>query len=245
MRECDACALFNSTLTPARRPAAAALLLAPLGVMRELIAKLGVGAVASSGTAAGGASIAGGAAGGCAGGALSGGFTLIAGKAAVAVATATLVAAGASDLKHVGSHHRQAKHHAAPARVVPAAAPAAVVPRAHDVGPQPITSSRAPAERSKPEAEKRGEPAASGDPANDGTSTGTTTAPSVPKGTTDEPGSQPMSGSEPVESQGFSSPSSPPASGGSPSTHAGDSAPPASTGTTPVDPSNTYSEPAP
>ncbi|MFL5828218.1 MAG: sigma-70 family RNA polymerase sigma factor [Thermoleophilaceae bacterium] len=241
MRQCDACALFNSTLAPARRPAAAALLLGPLGLMRDIVGKLGIGAVASGGTAAGGASIAGGAAGGCAGGAMSGGLTLIAGKAAVAVATATLVAAGASDFEHVTAHHRKAKHHAAPpARVVPASAPAATVPRAHDVGPQPITSSSRPAESSRPAAGKDGKPAAPGAPASEGAPTAKP-APSVPKGTTDEPGSQPIKGAEPVESQGFTAP----AAGGSPTPGAGESAPPASGDAAPVDPSNSYSEPAP
>ncbi|HEX8857273.1 MAG TPA: hypothetical protein VF752_16890, partial [Thermoleophilaceae bacterium] len=147
---------------------------------------------------------------------------------------------------HVAAHHKHAKHHASqPARIAPATGAPAVAPRAHELGPQPISSSRTPAEPSKRAADKRSGPAATGTQPNDGSTTGNTTAPSVPKGTTDEPGAQPITGSEPVESQGFRSPSQPPAAGGSPTTHAGDTAPPASSGATPVDSSNTYSEPAP
>jgi hypothetical protein len=144
-------------------------------------------------------------------------------KAAVAVATATLVAAGAADIHKVTTHHRHAHPvaHVAPAVRVPVAISAGTAQRGI-----PIVHHTAPAS-TKDEHTQHQQPAAdngagttgssttSSDalPATQGGGSGTFPDTPAPPSTTDapaghdtpptDPASQPIGAKEPVQVQGF------------------------------------------
>jgi RNA polymerase sigma factor (sigma-70 family) len=219
-KACEACGAVRAAV-PARRRAAAALLLPVLG-LRDLVAKLGLGAAAGGG--AGGAGLVGGgtaagcagAAGGACGGTVTAALGALGSKAAVAVATATLAAAGAADIDHA----RHSRHHA------PTAAPAAAqVPvalqgeRAHPYGGAVhVTRARAPAPGAAKGSQQptHGGPTA-GDklpatPADgseippDGTSPTLASTPIGYDESPTDPASQPIDAPEPVQTQGFQGP---------------------------------------
>jgi RNA polymerase sigma factor (sigma-70 family) len=228
-KHCDACAAYRDELGMTGRRAAALVPLLPLALLRELVGRLGAGAAGGTGAAglAGGSAAAGrGAAATAAGGAASGAVTAAIGaigtKAAVAVATATLVAAGAADIKRVSHHHRQAS--APSAAVVEPAAPVAVTAGQA----QPVTSSRSHSGLAASSTHKRkthhtgkakttdggsstttsqlpvtqaggGAGTFPDSPPPAGTSQGTTTHEPAPT----DPASQPLHGPEPVQVQGF------------------------------------------
>ncbi|HEY2601838.1 MAG TPA: sigma-70 family RNA polymerase sigma factor [Thermoleophilaceae bacterium] len=125
-RHCELCGTYQAELGVSRRAAAAAFLpLAPAALVKALLSRFGAGAAAGSGAASAGAT--GGAAGatsGAAGGAISATLGAVGAKAAVAVATATLVAAGAADLHRSSTHHRPHAAPAAQAQAAPVALPA-------------------------------------------------------------------------------------------------------------------------
>ena len=235
-KHCDACAAYRDELGITRRRAAAFVPLLPLVLLRELIGRLGAGAAGGTGAAglAGGstaagtgaaATAAGGgatAAGGAASGAVTAAIGAIGTKAAVAVATATLVAAGAADIKRVSHHHHKAS--APNAAVVEPAAPVAVTAGQA----QPVTSTRSHSGLAGSSTHKRktqhsgkakttdsgsstttnqlpvtqaggGAGTFPDSPPPAGPSQGTTTHEPAPT----EPASQPLHGPEPVQVQGF------------------------------------------
>jgi RNA polymerase sigma factor (sigma-70 family) len=223
-RECEVCAAYQAELGVGRR-AAAFWPLAPVALVRELLSKLGIGAGAAGAGAGAGA-----------GGAAITTTTLgaIGGKAAVVVATAGLVAAGATNIQHSQHHHR-----GAPAPVV-RSAPAPAAPSARDAYVHRV----APAthvEHKRGAAHKNAAPAPRRDstttqlPVTPTTGGGTfpdtpppaDTAPKVAGGDTvpTDPSQQPMGAPEPVQVQGFDPPKDQTADGStSPTT--GDTQPP-------------------
>jgi RNA polymerase sigma factor (sigma-70 family) len=126
-RHCDVCGEYQAELGLRRRAAAAFIPLAPIALLRVLAGRLGIGAAGGTGAglAGGGAAGGGAAAGGSAGGAVTATLGAVGAKAAVAVATATLVAAGAADM-HRASHRH---HHESSATRSPRALAPPVVPR--------------------------------------------------------------------------------------------------------------------
>jgi RNA polymerase sigma factor (sigma-70 family) len=246
-KRCDTCAAYRDELGMAGRKAAAFLPVLSLAMARELLSRLGVGAAGGTGAAglAGGGTAAGtGAAATAAGGAASGAVTAAIGaigtKAAVAVATASLVAAGAADL-HRASHHRYTA--AAKAAVVQPVAPvAATAGEAQPVtsaAGHPALSARSAHKHRSHHTNKTAQPGSGSStttinqlpvtkagggagtfpdtPPPAGTSQGNTTHESAPT----DPASQPLHGPEPVQVQGFdpgTSSSDPGASGDSTNT---------------------------
>jgi RNA polymerase sigma factor (sigma-70 family) len=231
-KHCDACAAYRAELGVSRRPAAAAFLpLLPLALLRDLVSRLGAGAAGGTGAAglAGGGTAAGtGAAATAAGagtsGAVSAALGAIGAKAAVAVATATLVAAGAADL-HRASHHRHRGTTPQAAIATPAAPVAVSAGQA-----QPLSSTQsspalpAAAKHKRHHTHKPASPDTSttnklpvthagggagtfpDTPPPAGTSQGSATHEPAPT----DPASQPLKGPEPVQVQGFN-PGQPPA----------------------------------
>jgi RNA polymerase sigma factor (sigma-70 family) len=214
-KKCDTCGAYSSELGLARRAAAAAFIpLLPLELLRELIGKLGAGAGAAGGTGAAGA---GAAAGGAASGAISAAVGAIGAKTAVAVATATLVAAGAADIHRVSHHRHHASAPAAAAAPAPVATSAAVQPVTHAyVRPAGKPSSPASHHRhhsTKPSPSTT-QPATQVLPATPApTNAGTFADTPPPSGTKlksdskdpapTDPANQPIGAPEPVQVQGF------------------------------------------
>jgi RNA polymerase sigma factor (sigma-70 family) len=208
-KECELCAAHQSQLGAGRR-AAAFWPLAPLAVARELLARLGLGAGAGASAAGAGVAVSGGTAGGVCGvcgTAASTTLGAIGGKAAIAVAAAGLMAAGAANIDRTAPTHAPA-----PAPVVQsvqaAAPPSGATPGALPTAPQSAATD--PAAAKTPDdpqtvADPTGtDPTA---PGAGGTLPGQQDPSSQPPGVTGgvgvpiDPASQPMGAPESVEVQ--------------------------------------------
>jgi RNA polymerase sigma factor (sigma-70 family) len=230
-RNCELCGAYQSELGLGRRAAAAAFFpLAPIALVKSLVSRLTAGAAGgtSAGLAGGGsgAAAAGSAAGG-AGSAISATLGAVGTKAAVAVATATLVAAGAADIHKAATHHG---HHTTTASQAATAAPVAVAAQPIAISPSSVRPAQVIARRTSGSAatvkHHRHHHAAAGSgsagagststnalPATTGGGRGTfadtpppaaTPTPTGHDSPPTDPASQPIAGKEPVQVQGFS-----------------------------------------
>jgi RNA polymerase sigma factor (sigma-70 family) len=228
-RHCELCGAYQSELGLSRRAAAAAFLpLAPVALAKALLSRISAGAAGSTsaGLAGGGsgAAAAGGVAGAAsgAGGAVTATLGAVGAKAAVAVATATLVAAGAADIHKVAT--RQHHHHAQQASqaVVPAHAPVATAASTVQHVTQVVThTASATTHKQKIHEKAATEPdnttttsstsadqlpatqAGSGTFPDSPPPTSTTDDPSGHETPPTDPASQPIGAKEPVQVQGF------------------------------------------
>ncbi len=248
-RHCELCGAYQSELGVGRRAAAAAAFvpLAPVAFIKAIAARLGAGAAGGTGAGlAGGGSAAGtgaaaaggaaGAAGGAAGGAVTATLGAVGAKAAVAVATATLVAAGAADIHRAATHQRHHSHAAAvapvpPAPVVISAGAQPATPIVHHSAPASTTAARRSHHHKAASQTGTGTSGSSSAgtggalPATQGGGSGTFADPPPPATTPDtpagndppptDPASQPIGAKEPVQVQGFDPGSG---SGGDPGT---------------------------
>jgi RNA polymerase sigma factor (sigma-70 family) len=210
-KACEVCGEYQSELGVGRR-AAAYWPLAPFALARDLLAKLGLGAGAGASAAGAGAgAVAGGGAAtsvcGACGTAVTSTLGAIGGKAAVAVATAGLAAAGAATVHHEAATHKS-----------PVATPAAIVQQ--QVTPTPQLRAVPLPEKAKqdnPVADPQPSDPQAPTPTDNTNTTGTftdTPPPTQPKTVTNggssaptDPASQPMGGTEPVQVQGIPQPS--------------------------------------
>ena len=209
-KACEQCGAYQSQLGTGRR-AAAFWPLAPLAVARELLARLGLGAGAGASAAGAGAAVSGGTAGGVCGvcgTAVSTTLGAIGGKAAVAVAAAGLMAAGAANIDRTAPTHAPA-----PAPIVQsvqaAAPPSTATPEATPTAPQSAPTDPAASGQTQDDPETVTDP-----PATDPTTPGAggtlpgqqdpaAQAPGVTGGigVPSDPASQPMGTPEPVQVQ--------------------------------------------
>jgi hypothetical protein len=209
-KTCELCSDYQSELGVGRR-AAAFWPLAPFALARDLLAKLGLGAGAGASAAGAGAVAGGGAAGGVCGAcgtAVTTTLGAIGGKAAVAVATAGLAAAGATSIHHATSH--------------PAPAKPAVVQQQQQSQAAPVLTVSQPTTSTKPDTTAEEKPdAVSSQPADpvpttptDGNGTfADNPPPAQPKNESNggssvptDPATQPLHGTEPVQVQGMAEP---------------------------------------
>jgi RNA polymerase sigma factor (sigma-70 family) len=142
LKGCERCRGFRTELRRTNRALAAVFPIGPLVAIKLFIAKTGIGAASSAGSATGsGIATAGGAgatAGGAtAGGALSAGVAGLASKAAAGIAAAAIVTAGAAEVREVAGH--VAEHRNQPAAIA-AVTPQPTVPvaAAPSTEPKPI-----------------------------------------------------------------------------------------------------------
>jgi len=203
-KSCEVCGGYQSELGVGRR-AAAFWPLAPVAVARDLLAKLGLGAGAGASAAGAGAGAVagGGAAGGVCGAcgtAVTTTLGAIGGKAAAAVATAGLAAAGATAI-----HHQPQNVTHPPTAVVqqhvttPPAAPIRVPAKPKEQKPEVAAQQPADTQTSTPTDNSNSFP-------------DTPPPDSAPKGNggsspPTDPASQPLGGTEPVQVQGIQQPS--------------------------------------
>jgi RNA polymerase sigma factor (sigma-70 family) len=158
LKACERCRTFRTELRRTNRALAAVFPIGPLVALKLFVAKLGVGAASSSGSAAGsGIATAGGAgatAGGAtAGGAVSAGVAGLASKAAAGIAAAAIVTAGAAEVREVATHVNQDRNQpTAVAAVAPVAAPAAVAAATPQPKPVAVAIAAAGAEPAGKEA---------------------------------------------------------------------------------------------